>query len=207
MQQCNRMRWHNCLLLWDPWTGAIARGCPLAVALKLVAMGSPTPCALQQQALEDAFARSPTGFAAVIVEPIQGEGGINPAPPGYLQAVQSLCRKHGTLFIVDEIQTGLGRTGHMLAHQALGLQPDIVTLGKALGGGLVPLSAMLCTEKAWVPGVGPMLSRGVVSSGCCRVGIWALRELQRDNQRHIRNAATVCAVSTCACHACLDAWA
>jgi ornithine--oxo-acid transaminase len=80
---------------------------------------------------------------AFIVEPIQGEGGIIIPPEGYLRSVAELCRKHNVLFIVDEIQTGLGRTGRLLACQHEDVQPDGLILGKALGGGILPVSMFL----------------------------------------------------------------
>ncbi len=79
---------------------------------------------------------------AVILEPIQGEGGIRIPPPGYLKAVRELCNKHQLLLILDEIQTGLGRTGTLFAYQQEGIEPDVMTLAKALGGG-VPIGAMI----------------------------------------------------------------
>lgn len=81
--------------------------------------------------------------AAFLVEPIQGEGGIVVPPPGYLKACEGLCKKHNVLLICDEIQTGLGRTGKMLACQHENVHPDGVVLGKALGGGLLPVSLFL----------------------------------------------------------------
>jgi ornithine--oxo-acid transaminase len=81
--------------------------------------------------------------AAFLVEPIQGEGGINVPPPGYLAEVARICREHNVLLICDEIQSGLGRTGRLLACQHDGVKPDAVTLGKALGGGLLPVSLFL----------------------------------------------------------------
>ena len=81
--------------------------------------------------------------AAFIVEPIQGEGGIVIPPPGYLQAAADLCRKHNVLLIVDEIQTGLGRTGKLLACEHDNVKPDGLILGKALGGGVLPVSMFL----------------------------------------------------------------
>lgn len=81
--------------------------------------------------------------AAFLVEPIKGEGGIVVPPPGYLKACAELCKKHNVLMICDEIQTGLGRTGKLLAYQHEGIQPDAVVLGKALGGGLLPVSLFL----------------------------------------------------------------
>ncbi|MFM1814638.1 MAG: hypothetical protein RLZ98_1333 [Pseudomonadota bacterium] len=81
--------------------------------------------------------------AAFLVEPIQGEGGIGVPPPGYLADAARICRDNGVLFIADEVQSGLGRTGHVLASWHENVKPDAVTLGKALGGGLVPVSLFL----------------------------------------------------------------
>lgn len=81
--------------------------------------------------------------AAFLVEPIQGEGGIRVPPPGYLAACADICRRHNVLLIADEVQTGLGRTGKLLACEYEGVQPDGLCLGKALGGGLLPVSAFL----------------------------------------------------------------
>ena len=81
--------------------------------------------------------------AAFLVEPIQGEGGIIVPPPGYLKKCADICRQHDVLFICDEIQTGLGRTGKFLACEHENVKPDAVLLGKALGGGLLPLSVFL----------------------------------------------------------------
>lgn len=80
--------------------------------------------------------------AMVILEPIQGEGGVVPAPPGYLADAEAAARSAGALFAVDEVQTGIGRTGAWFAHSHDGVEPDLVTLAKALGGGL-PIGAML----------------------------------------------------------------
>jgi predicted acetylornithine/succinylornithine family transaminase len=78
--------------------------------------------------------------AAVLLEPVQGEGGVNPAPPGYLAAVRRICDERGLLLIVDEIQTGLGRTGRWFGFEHAGIRPDVVTLAKALGNGM-PIGA------------------------------------------------------------------
>jgi acetylornithine/N-succinyldiaminopimelate aminotransferase len=83
---------------------------------------------------------------AVLIEPIQGEGGVNIPDAGYLEKVRELCDKHGALLILDEIQTGMGRTGKMFAFQHTAIKPDIMTLAKGLGGG-VPIGAFLATEK------------------------------------------------------------
>ncbi|PTL78295.1 acetylornithine transaminase [Vitiosangium sp. GDMCC 1.1324] len=85
--------------------------------------------------------------AAILVEPIQGEGGVKVAPPGFLKALRSLCDEKGLLLLVDEIQTGMGRTGKVFAYQHEGILPDAISLAKALGNGL-PIGAMLCTEEA-----------------------------------------------------------
>lgn len=80
--------------------------------------------------------------AAVIAEPIQGEAGVLPLSADYLRAMRELTREHGVLMILDEIQTGIGRTGHWFAHQAHGIQPDVMTLAKSLGGGY-PMGAVI----------------------------------------------------------------
>ncbi len=82
--------------------------------------------------------------AAVLLEPVQGEGGVNPATTEYFQGVERLCRERGILFMVDEVQTGLGRTGEWFGFQHFGVQPDVVTMAKALGNG-VPIGA--CSAK------------------------------------------------------------
>ena len=80
--------------------------------------------------------------AAVFLEPIQGEGGVIPAPDGYLAAAREVCDATGALLVLDEVQTGIGRTGSWFAHQAVGVVPDVITLAKGLGGGL-PIGAMV----------------------------------------------------------------
>lgn len=84
---------------------------------------------------------------AVLLEPIQGEGGVFPCDEAYLRQVRELCDAHGLLLIFDEVQTGLGRTGRMFAFEHYGVRPDIITLAKALGGG-VPIGAIVATEEA-----------------------------------------------------------
>lgn len=85
--------------------------------------------------------------AMVIVEPIQGENGVVVPPPGYLAEARRITAAHGALLVLDEVQTGVGRTGHWFAHQADGVEPDVVTLAKGLGGGL-PLGACLAFGRA-----------------------------------------------------------
>ncbi len=90
---------------------------------------------------------APMTACAIIVEPIQAEGGIVVAPPGYLSGLRRLCNETGTLLIFDEVQTGVGRTGHWFGHQYDDVAPDVMTLAKGLGGG-VPIGAVACSEKA-----------------------------------------------------------
>ncbi|WP_018084516.1 acetylornithine transaminase [Desulfurispora thermophila] len=84
---------------------------------------------------------------AVMLEPVQGEGGVYPADPQYLQGVRRICDEHGLLLIFDEVQCGLGRTGQLFAYQHYGVEPDVLTLAKALGNGF-PIGAMLVGPKA-----------------------------------------------------------
>lgn len=89
--------------------------------------------------------------AAVILEPIQGEGGVNLPPDDYLGRVRALCTERGALLVADEVQTGLGRTGRMFAVEHYGVEPDILCLAKALGGGVMPLGAFCGTPEVWAP--------------------------------------------------------
>lgn len=91
-------------------------------------------------ALEDAINEN---SAAVLIEPIQGEGGVNVPPDGYLRNISEICKRHNVLFMADEIQTGLGRTGKLFACDHEGVRPDVMILGKALSGGFYPVSAVL----------------------------------------------------------------
>jgi len=86
--------------------------------------------------------------AAVLIEPIQGEAGVIVPPEGYLRAVRELCTTHGVLFIADEIQSGLGRVGHTFACDRENVVPDVYLLGKALGGGILPVSAVVADREA-----------------------------------------------------------
>jgi acetylornithine/N-succinyldiaminopimelate aminotransferase len=85
--------------------------------------------------------------AAILIEPIQGEGGIRPAEHAYMRAIRALCDEHGLLLILDEVQTGMGRTGTLFAHEQAGIAPDLMGIAKGIGGGF-PLGACLATEEA-----------------------------------------------------------
>jgi len=119
--------------------------------------------------------------AAIIVEPIQGEGGINIASEEFLKGLRELCDKEGILLIFDEIQCGLGRTGKMFAYQHYGVDPDILTLAKSLGGGL-PIGALIAKEKvasSFKPG-----DHGTTFGGnplACAAAIANLKLLQEEN--------------------------
>jgi acetylornithine/succinyldiaminopimelate/putrescine aminotransferase/predicted amino acid dehydrogenase len=140
-------------------------------------------------ALEKVFTDHPGEFAALIVEPIQGEGGIIEAPAGYLAEAKRICQAHGALLILDEVQTGLGRTGKLFAHQGV-VQPDILVLAKALGGGLVPIGAMLATADAYTEEFALKHSSTFAGNTlACRVGIAALDLLTRDDQALVRQVA------------------
>ena len=110
---------------------------PFAPGFKLIPYDNP-------EALERAITRNTVGF---LVEPIQGEAGIIVPRDGYLAKAREICRKHNVLFMLDEIQTGLGRTGKLFCYEYENAKPDILIVGKALGGGCYPVSAMLAPDK------------------------------------------------------------
>jgi acetylornithine/N-succinyldiaminopimelate aminotransferase len=85
--------------------------------------------------------------AAIMIEPIQGEGGIRVAPLEFMRALRALCDKHGLLLVLDEVQCGMGRTGKLFAHEWAGVEPDLMAIAKGIGGGF-PLGALLATENA-----------------------------------------------------------
>jgi succinylornithine aminotransferase len=129
---------------------------------------------------------------AVVVEPVQGEGGVMPATPAYLQALRELCDKTGALLIFDEVQCGMGRTGDLFAYMGYGVTPDILTVAKALGNGY-PVGAMLTTDAtASAFSVG---SHGTTYGGNPLAATVALKVLQTINTpdflAHIKHAAQV----------------
>lgn len=110
-------------------------------------------------------------IAALILEPIQGEGGVKQASKQYFQQAQAACRDAGVVFILDEVQTGLGRAGHFYYSDALELEPDAIALAKGLGGGMVPLGAVLCTEALYSEDVALSHSSTFAGNGfCCAIG-------------------------------------
>lgn len=121
--------------------------------------------------------------AAVILEPVQGEGGIHVAPSGYLEEVREICSDRKVLFIADEVQTGLGRTGKMLAVEHWGVQPDILVLAKALGGGVMPVGCFCATPEVWQAFKGrPLLHTSTFGGNplACAAALATLKILQRD---------------------------
>lgn len=137
------------------------------------------------EALERAL--STRHFAAFIVEPIQAEGGMIVPPEGYLREAQELCRASETLLIVDEVQTGLGRTGEMFAVEHEAVEPDIMTLAKSLGGGLMPIGAMLCRRDLWRQAYGTLQTMALHTSTfgggslACAAALAAIRTLEEEN--------------------------
>jgi len=118
--------------------------------------------------------------AAFVVEPVQGEGGVHVPRPGYLRRLRDLCRAKGALLLADEIQTGVGRTGRWFAYEHDGVLPDVMTLGKGLGGGF-PLAAFVCTEA--VSQTVSLGDHGGTYAGnplACAAGVAVLRVLERD---------------------------
>ena len=137
-------------------------------------------------ALQEVFSAHPEEVAAFIVEPIQGEGGIIVAEPGYLQKARELCSEFGAVYIVDEIQTGLGRTGRLFACEYEGIEPDVLLLAKALGGGLLPLGVCISSPRVWNEDFGMLHSSTFANNNLtCAVGITVLEYLLADQQELI----------------------
>jgi acetylornithine/succinyldiaminopimelate/putrescine aminotransferase/predicted amino acid dehydrogenase len=132
-------------------------------------------------ALEARFARPPGPFAALFLEPIQGEGGVIVPPPGYLARARELCTRHGVALVLDEIQTGLGRTGRLFACEEEGVVPDVLLVGKGLGGGLFPLAACLVSDGWWDERFALGHSSTFANNNvACAVGLAVLRVLAGD---------------------------
>ena len=119
-----------------------------------------------------------------IIEPVQGEGGVHLAPPGYLKAIREACEKAGALMIVDEVQTGMGRTGDMFASDREGVEPDILILAKALGGGVMPIGATMGTPEVWdrVFGENPLSHTSTFGGNplACAAGLATIEVIESD---------------------------
>lgn len=134
------------------------------------------------EALEKKLAAHPDEYCAFMVEPIQGEAGVVVPQEGYLKKAHDICKKYNVLLIADEVQTGCARTGKMLAHEWDGAKPDIVVLGKALSGGVYPVSAVLASHEIMLtikPG-----EHGSTYGGNplgCKIGMAALEVIKNEN--------------------------
>ncbi len=122
--------------------------------------------------------------AAVVIEPIQGEGGINVCPPGFLAGARELCDKYGAMLILDEIQSGMGRTGKMWACEWDGVTPDLMAVGKGFGGGVMPIGAVMGTPKTWQKYIeNPFLHTTTFGGNpvCCAAAIATLNVLLEED--------------------------
>ena len=140
--------------------------------------------AVLDDALQDA--------AAFIVEPVQGEGGVNVPPRGYLSAVREACDRHGALLVADEVQTGLGRCGYRFACDRDGVVPDVMTLAKGLSGGVIPVGAFIARPDAWNRAFGkaPLLHTSTFGGNelACVAALTAIEVLEDDGL--VENART-----------------
>ena len=142
-------------------------------------------------ALAAALAAGPDRYAGFVVEPIQGEGGIVEPPAGYLAAAADLCRARGVRLIVDEVQTGLGRTGALFACAADGVRPDILLVAKALGGGVLPIGAVLYNANSYSDEFARNHSSTFAGNAlACRVGLASLALLTADDGDLVEQVAT-----------------
>jgi acetylornithine/succinyldiaminopimelate/putrescine aminotransferase/predicted amino acid dehydrogenase len=138
--------------------------------------------------LERILTDNPTQYAAFIIEPIQGEGGIIIPPNGYLSKALEICHQYGVLLIVDEVQTGLGRTGRMFACEMDGITPDIMTIAKALGGGIIPIGACLATTEVYNEDFAHKHSSTFAGNTlACRVGLKVLDMLTLNDSQLLRD--------------------
>lgn len=139
-------------------------------------------------ALERLLAARGAEVAAFLVEPIQGEGGVIVPPEGYLRAARDACARHGVLFLVDEVQTGLGRTGRLFATDD-DLRPDALVLSKALGGGLVPSAACLLSAAAWTEELALRHSSTFAGNAmAAAIGLAVVERLTRDGGAFVAEA-------------------
>jgi 4-aminobutyrate aminotransferase/(S)-3-amino-2-methylpropionate transaminase len=150
----------------------------------------PYPMAYHGVTPEDSFAAidhlfkadvDPARVAAIIIEPVQGEGGFYIAPPEFLRGLRALCDKHGILLIADEIQTGFARTGKTFAIEHSGVEPDLMTVAKSIAGG-VPLSAVIGKAEVMdAPVVGGLGGTFAGSPLACAAGLAVLEVLEKEN--------------------------
>ena len=122
-------------------------------------------------------------IAALVTEPVQGTGGVNPPEPGYLEAIQRICRQHEILLIVDEVITGFGRLGTMFASERYGLEPDMITFAKGVTSGYAPLGGVLVGPRIWEPFYvdspdTPIFRHGATYAGHATASAVALRHLE-----------------------------
>jgi len=137
-------------------------------------------------ALESELAQG--DVAGFIVEPVQGEAGIIVPSPGYLKEAEQLCRQYKVLLIVDEIQTGIGRTGKLFCCEYENVEPDILCLSKSLGGGVMPVGAMITTDKIWKKAYGSLTTGFLHTStfgGNSRACVCAMAALQAVNNKEL----------------------
>ena len=139
------------------------------------------------QALETVLSQYADKVAGFLLEPIQGEAGVFVPDDGYLKTCYDICKKHNVLFIADEVQTGIARTGKLLACDHEGVRPDILILGKALSGGVLPISAVLADDEIMLtikPG-----EHGSTFGGFCLAGRVAVAALQVVKDEHLAEKA------------------
>lgn len=130
--------------------------------------------------------------AAFIIEPIQGEGGVIVPPPDYLREVRAICTMYNVPLVLDEIQTGLGRTGRLFACMEEGVQPDILLLAKALGGGLVPIGAVLLSAEIYSKEFGLKHSSTFAGGAlACYAGLAALKKLTANDGEVLKNVSRI----------------
>lgn len=135
------------------------------------------------EALEEAIAtlnRDTRRVGAILLEPLQGEGGVNPGDRAYFQRIRELCTEQNILLMFDEVQVGMGRSGHYWGHEVLGVEPDVFTSAKGLGGG-VPIGAMLCKEEFAVLTPGDHASTYGGNPFVCSVALAVCQTLEREN--------------------------
>jgi acetylornithine aminotransferase len=139
--------------------------------------------------LADCEAEGPR-VAAVLLEPLQGEGGVNPGDPAFFQRVRQLCDERSILLILDEVQVGVGRSGRWWGHERLGIEPDAFTLAKGLGGG-IPIGALAVKASADLLRAGEHASTFGGNPFACRAGLTVIQEIERrDLLTHVEAMAT-----------------